>query len=150
MIFLGLYPMFLSYILGIFMWTFIEYVLHRFVFHFTPTSNIGRKIHFLLHGLHHYQPMVKTRLVMPPILSLMIASVFYVIYSLLFSHMTKLIYAGTLTGYLLYDMCHYYIHFGGAGTYMRKRHYAHHRGKDHANFGVTSPLWDYVFCTNDF
>ncbi len=49
-----LYPM------GIFLWTFIEYALHRFLFHIDdlmPDHTAAFTLHFLLHGIHHYVPM---------------------------------------------------------------------------------------------
>ncbi len=50
-------PLFLT---GILMWTFTEYSLHRFVFHFDenlPNIRGLFVIHFLLHGIHHAFPM---------------------------------------------------------------------------------------------
>lgn len=40
---------------GIFLWTLIEYCLHRFVFHACPPANWPMLItlHFLIHGQHH-------------------------------------------------------------------------------------------------
>jgi hypothetical protein len=37
-------------------WTATEYVLHRFVFHFEPSSEWGKRIHFIFHGVHHDYP----------------------------------------------------------------------------------------------
>ena len=39
--------------LGILIWTFTEYTMHRWVFHYQPTSRWGKQLHFLLHGVHH-------------------------------------------------------------------------------------------------
>ena len=44
--------------LGLLLWTFIEYSLHRFVFHLrVPHTGLASKIllplHFTMHGLHH-------------------------------------------------------------------------------------------------
>lgn len=41
---------------GVVIWTLLEYILHRWLFHLTPKK--GGRIwrtthHFLLHGLHH-------------------------------------------------------------------------------------------------
>ena len=61
----------LCFLLGNFIWTVLEYVLHRFLFHldeYLPDHNIALTIHFLLHGVHHYIPMDRLRLVMPPLL----------------------------------------------------------------------------------
>lgn len=61
----------LSWIVGCIVWTILEYVLHRFLFHldyYLPDHNVAIFLHFLLHGVHHYLPMDKLRLVMPPTL----------------------------------------------------------------------------------
>jgi len=56
-------PVFLSaFLLGLFLWTLCEYVLHRFFFHYDeklPDNNIVIMIHFLFHGIHHAFPMDK-------------------------------------------------------------------------------------------
>ena len=55
-----------SAVIGIFVWTLTEYVLHRFAFHFPARSSVGKWLVFLFHGNHHHDPKDKTRLVMPP------------------------------------------------------------------------------------
>jgi sterol desaturase/sphingolipid hydroxylase (fatty acid hydroxylase superfamily) len=54
-------------------------------------------------------------------------------------------------GYLAYDMLHYAIHRGvmksRIGAYLRKHHLQHHYAVPERNFGVSSPLWDFVFRT---
>src|SRR5690242_6645213 len=46
--------LFMGYLLlGLFIWTLTEYVMHRFVFHFYPKSEWGKRIHFIFHGVHH-------------------------------------------------------------------------------------------------
>ncbi|XP_002739791.2 fatty acid 2-hydroxylase-like, partial [Saccoglossus kowalevskii] len=45
----------LVFLLGLLLWTLIEYCLHRFLFHLVPPSSSPTlmRIHFLLHGIHH-------------------------------------------------------------------------------------------------
>src|SRR5438093_594871 len=43
-------------VLGIFVWTFTEYALHRYVFHFEPKTNFAKRLHFIVHGVHHDYP----------------------------------------------------------------------------------------------
>ena len=59
---------------GLFIWTLTEYSLHRWVFHYQPTSDLGKKLHFLMHGVHHDYPQDHTRLVMPPPVSIPLAA----------------------------------------------------------------------------
>lgn len=74
---------------GNLVWTFLEYTLHRFLFHvdfYLPDHPYAFALHFTLHGIHHYLPMdryvtalsdlsalsddilFRLRLVMPPAL----------------------------------------------------------------------------------
>jgi 4-hydroxysphinganine ceramide fatty acyl 2-hydroxylase len=50
------------FVLGIFIWTLVEYILHRFLFHLDdllPDHPLALLLHFTLHGIHHYLPMDK-------------------------------------------------------------------------------------------
>jgi len=54
------------FIAGQVSWTIAEYIIHRFIFHYQPTSKFGQKLHFIFHGVHHDYPRDSLRLVMPP------------------------------------------------------------------------------------
>jgi sterol desaturase/sphingolipid hydroxylase (fatty acid hydroxylase superfamily) len=119
----------------------------------TPTME---KISFLFHGVHHVQPQLKTRLVMPPAVSLPLAVIFGWIYWVALSalglpHWFWAVFAGTVIGYLLYDLTHYATHHWplrwGYFKYLKRYHMKHHYRMDTAYYGVTSPVWDYVFHT---
>lgn len=61
----------LTFLIGVFSFTLLEYVLHRFVFHsekWLPNNRIIRYLHYTLHGIHHTLPNDPDRLVYPPIL----------------------------------------------------------------------------------
>jgi sterol desaturase/sphingolipid hydroxylase (fatty acid hydroxylase superfamily) len=95
--------------LGAFLWTVLEYTLHRFLFHMPPRTPTMEKISFLFHGVHHVQPQCKVRLVMPPVVSLPLAVIFGLIYWLALSALGLStwfwpVFAGTTTGYLVYDL----------------------------------------------
>ena len=48
------------YFVGFSLWTLVEYVFHRFLFHMEtilPDHPIALTIHFLIHGIHHFIPM---------------------------------------------------------------------------------------------
>jgi 4-hydroxysphinganine ceramide fatty acyl 2-hydroxylase len=50
----------ICFFLGNFIWTILEYLLHRFLFHIDeilPDHPAFLTLHFLLHGIHHYLPM---------------------------------------------------------------------------------------------
>ncbi len=63
--------------LGLVIWTLVEYTMHRCVFHYEPRSGWGKKLHFLVHGVHHDYPQDASRLVMPPVISIPLALIFY-------------------------------------------------------------------------
>jgi dihydroceramide fatty acyl 2-hydroxylase len=144
---------FLFFILGISSWTLIEYIMHRFVFHYQPTSPFGEKVHFLMHGVHHDYPNDSKRLVMPPLLSLIIAVPFFIgfYYGLDKSASSFAAFAGIVFGYLIYDMMHYALHHSKwqnkVFEKLKKHHMAHHYQHPDAGFGVSSFFWDIVFST---
>lgn len=137
--------------LGILIWTFVEYTMHRWVFHYEPRSNWGKQLHFLLHGVHHDYPKDASRLVMPPVVSIPLALLFCGLFFLVFGRLAPATFAGFLCGYLFYDMVHYATHHfsmkRGVWLFLKKYHMRHHYDDDHAGYGVSSPLWDYVFGT---
>lgn len=51
-LFIGGFVWAIYFVVGVLTWTLTEYLLHRFVFHWHPDPNSGKKLllHFLLHG----------------------------------------------------------------------------------------------------
>ena len=147
----------LAFVLGMFVWTLAEYTLHRFVFHFRPRNAWQERVSFLMHGVHHAQPRSKTRLVMPPVVSIPLALLFYGLYYLVVGvvlgavHWVAPLFSGFITGYLIYDMFHYAMHHlsmrRGVLNRLRRHHILHHTQTPNRRFGVSSPLWDLVFGT---
>ena len=148
----------LGFILGMFLWTFTEYTLHRFLFHLNPRTPAMERIAYLFHGIHHHQPQIKTRLVMPPVVSVPLAFLFYgLVYLVVVVLLNAPIWleplmAGLMLGYLIYDLVHYATHHfpmkRGYLKFLRKYHMQHHYKTPQQRFGVSSPLWDYVFGTH--
>ena len=58
-------------------WTLTEHLIHRFLFHHRPGSQIGRRLLYLLHGRHHEFPTDLGRIVMSPLASIPLAALFY-------------------------------------------------------------------------
>lgn len=140
--------------IGVFVWTLIEYCMHRFLFHFDdwlPENNICFVIHFLLHGVHHYLPMDPYRLVMPPTLFVVLCTPFYrLVFKALPLYWAYAGFAGGLFGYVAYDQCHYFLHHSRMPKPFRKLkkyHLEHHYKNYQLGFGVTSWFWDKVFGT---
>ena len=140
-------------VLGIIIWSLAEYMLHRFVFHYTPTSELGQKIHFIFHGVHHDYPSDSRRLVMPPSVSLPLAIIFFLLfYVILGKIFIAPFMAGFLTGYLFYDMTHYAVHhFNMHSKFwlaIKNHHMKHHYQDPAKGFGVSSPIWDKIIGTD--
>lgn len=144
-------------LIGLFVWTLAEYVLHRFLFHFHPRNAWQERVSFLFHGVHHAQPMSKTRLVMPPPVSIPLALLFYGLFWLVVAQLLGAaqwvapLFAGFIIGYLCYDLTHYALHHfpakRGYFKMVRLHHIRHHGQNPNLRYGVSSPLWDYVFRT---
>ncbi|KAG1815245.1 uncharacterized protein BJ212DRAFT_266635 [Suillus subaureus] len=142
------------FFLGNFIWTILEYGMHRFLFHideFLPDHPAFLTLHFLLHGIHHYMPMDRLRLVMPPVMFGILQAPFTRLAYILFpTPVANGIIAGSFTFYVLYDCMHYALHHTKLPAYLRhmkKYHLAHHYKNFELGFGVTSKIWDYVFKT---
>ncbi|KAM4833719.1 fatty acid 2-hydroxylase [Thomomys bottae] len=143
------------FILGILLWSFLEYIIHRFLFHMKPPSHSYYLImlHFVLHGQHHKAPFDGSRLVFPPVPASLVIAFFYVLLRLILPEAVGgTVFAGGLLGYVIYDMIHYYLHFGSPhkGSYlysMKAYHVKHHFEHQRSGFGISSKLWDYCFHT---
>lgn len=138
---------------GLLFWTLFEYVVHRYVFHFNFKTAFGARVHFLVHGIHHDYPRDPKRLVIPPAISIPLAIGVYLVFALVLGEVTaQATYAGFLFGYVCYDTIHYATHHfsmknSRLGQMVKRHHLRHHYQDEHAGYGVSSPLWDYVFGT---
>ncbi|EGN92522.1 hypothetical protein SERLA73DRAFT_147106 [Serpula lacrymans var. lacrymans S7.3] len=144
----------LCFFFGNFVWTVLEYGMHRFLFHIDemlPDRPLFLMLHFMLHGIHHYMPMDRLRLVMPPAMFFMLQMPFTRLAHLLFPPaIANGVIAGAFAFYILYDCMHYALHHTQLPAYLRhmkKYHLAHHYKNFELGFGVTSKIWDYVFNT---
>lgn len=136
---------------GLLFFSLIEYLAHRFLFHMAPTTEWKRKFVYTVHGVHHEFPKDKDRLAMPVPASLFLASVFFGIFYLLLDTKVFGFLPGMLTGYCSYLFVHYIVHAYQPPKNLFKHlwinHSMHHYKDTNQIFGVSSPLWDYVFGT---
>lgn len=142
------------WVMGLFVWTLVEYCLHRFLFHldhYLPDHRLFLTLHFLLHGVHHYLPMDRYRLVLPPTLFIILAYPFYkLVFGLLPFYMACSGFAGGTLGYIMYDVTHYVLHHTKLPQFfqeIKKSHLEHHYKNYELGFGVTSKFWDVIFGT---
>ncbi|MDE2577231.1 MAG: sterol desaturase family protein [Hyphomicrobiales bacterium] len=139
-------------VFGYFAWTICEYVFHRWLFHTEFPGKFGERIHFLLHGVHHIYPNDPLRLVMPPLMSVPLMALAYVVTFAIFGAPYGYpIAAGFLVGYVIYDEIHFHIHHRKPRTKvemtLRRLHLLHHFRDPERGYGVSAPYWDYAFGT---
>lgn len=138
-------------VIGLGAWTLVEYLLHRFLFHYHPRTEWGKKLFFTIHGVHHDYPDDATRLVMPPALSVPLAAVTITLLWFLGGAAGLAYFIGFGAGYLAYDTIHYVVHYfplkGRIGKALRAHHMRHHFKEPDRGYGVSNPFWDHVFRT---
>ncbi len=142
-------PLIISAIL---LWTFTEYIIHRFVFHAQLKSKFGKKFLYLMHGAHHDYPNDPRRLVVPPLLSVSGGIVFYTLsYLFLGRYLAAPFFASLVTSYLIYDWFHYASHHLKINnSHIRmliKQHLLHHYKDPKKGYGFTTTLWDMILRT---
>ncbi len=138
-----------------FSWTLFEYLFHRFINHldtFYPDSEAIRKFDYAIHGIHHEFPRDTQRLIMPPVPGLLIICLLIGLFWIPMGNYVLVFMPGFLLGYLSYAFIHFATHAWKPpkAKFLKAiwRHHAlHHYKHPDKAFGVSSPLWDYVFRT---
>ena len=62
---------------GIFFWTFFEYLIHRFIFHWVSENPRMKRFAYVMHGNHHEFPSDRQRLFMPAVPSIILSFVIF-------------------------------------------------------------------------
>ena len=148
----GILTYFEFFLIGLAVWTFTEYIMHRFVFHYHPSEKLewAQRLHFIMHGVHHDYPSDAKRLVLPPSLSIPLASGFFFLFKwLLPVDYIWGFFPGFILGYLIYDISHYAMHHfnfkSGIFKKIKQHHMLHHYQDPEKGYGVSSPFWDKIF-----
>lgn len=148
---MSIWRILLLFLAGYFVFTFVEYMMHRFLFHMDETTEMRKKVVYTMHGVHHDHPKDKDRLAMPVPLSLTIAAVFYFLFRLIMGDMVYGFLPGFLMGYAWYLCVHFMIHaMQPPKNYFKifwVHHGIHHYKQPERAFGVSWPFWDLVFRT---
>jgi sterol desaturase/sphingolipid hydroxylase (fatty acid hydroxylase superfamily) len=143
---------FLVLIAGYFVFTFVEYMMHKHFFHMEPDTPVKDKLQYSVHGVHHDYPRDKDRLAMPPFVSAAYAAISYLIFRLIMGDYALYFLPGFLIGYASYLGVHYIVHaFSPPKNFLKilwVNHAIHHYKDPDMAFGVSTPLWDIIFGTN--
>jgi sterol desaturase/sphingolipid hydroxylase (fatty acid hydroxylase superfamily) len=134
------------FLLGAFAWTFVEYIIHRFLFHIKESN-----FQYVIHGVHHEYPRDKERLMMPPLPGAVLVLTFYAFWYVLLRDFAPAFMSGFIIGYMLYTFIHYMVHAFKPVKPIKffwAHHHKHHNPMyENKAFGVSTDLWDRVFGT---
>jgi 4-hydroxysphinganine ceramide fatty acyl 2-hydroxylase len=133
----------LACLLGLFIFSFIEYFFHRWMFHTRiPLFEQG-------HRMHHERPLGYDSLpfFLPAVVLLALTGLLLLAMPSGFA----LLLSGSITfGYIIYGLVHFIIHHVRFTHPVLRRwagaHHVHHYHPE-TNFGVTTPLWDILLGT---
>lgn len=139
------------FFLGMLVFTWVEYNVHRYIFHLAPTTQRRADFQYTMHGVHHEFPKDKTRLAMPPLLSITLSTILLLIFRLILGDFAFSFLPGFLVGYAMYLSVHYMVHaYQPPRNFLKVlwvNHAIHHYKDGEMVFGVSSPLWDYIYGT---
>lgn len=140
--------MLLSFLSGVFLWTFFEYIIHRFLGHEHKGKNPFKVEHLEHHKkVHYFAPAWKKA-----VSAVVVAGVLFMLMNALVEWRFALSFVLGLVGmYGLYEATHARFHRKGPIAkpfiILRKHHFYHHFHQPKLNHGVTTRFWDRVFGT---
>ncbi len=147
----GLGQSLMFFVAGLLFFTFIEYLMHRFLYHSGRDYMEESTWQYKMHGVHHQHPRDKKTIAMPIPIAFILAAIFYGLFYLTMGRTALVFFPGFFVGYALYLFVHYLIHSikppDNIFNYLWLHHHLHHHQLDDKAFGVSSPLWDVVFGT---
>lgn len=138
---------------GVLSWTLIEYVLHRFIFHYSARSAFGKKLVYAAHLSHHEMPRMANHFFSSLVVSLPVATAYFLGAWIATGSLRAagLLFAGLTAGFSCYEWLHFQAHHRRPRLrlfrYLRKYHLLHHYQTPELRFGVTSPLFDVIMGT---
>jgi sterol desaturase/sphingolipid hydroxylase (fatty acid hydroxylase superfamily) len=138
----------LALLAGAALWTFLEYLLHRFVFHEMPGEVLGAREH----RMHHADPAWFAPWTQKGLAAVVVTAALLPLAWLALGRLPALFFTAGFVGmYLAYEVLHRRVHThpprGAYGRWRRRNHLAHHFTDPRRAHGVTTPLWDHVFGT---
>lgn len=136
----------LIFFIALFTWSLFEYFAHRYIFHLVSEHPKLQRFSYVMHGNHHHYPRDRQRLFMPPVPSVIIASLLFGFQYIFLREYTFMFFPGFIFGYLLYASMHYAIHaYAPPFKFMKPlwtNHHLHHYKNEELGFGVSNTFWD--------
>ncbi|TXC76045.1 sterol desaturase family protein [Luteibaculum oceani] len=138
------------FICGLLLFTLMEYLIHRFTYH-SHDYKEEEAWQYKVHGYHHEFPKDKDRLALPLPVALLVAGLLFYMLYLAMGNFSYHFFSGFILGYGGYLFVHYIVHTRRAPNnmfgYLWKHHNLHHYKYEDKAFGVSTPLWDFIFGT---
>ncbi|WP_083912741.1 sterol desaturase family protein [Saccharibacter floricola] len=139
--------------IGVPAWVLTEYLLHRYVFHFSSNIKAIQHLVYIFHGNHHIQPSHPYRTLMPLIVTLPIgAAIWGVSVWCTDIGLGSAFFAGFFLGYTLYDTLHFATHNfpmkSAPWSWWKRHHLLHHYMAEEHNYSITMPWLDALFRTH--
>jgi sterol desaturase/sphingolipid hydroxylase (fatty acid hydroxylase superfamily) len=139
------------FLVGLISFTWVEYMVHRHIFHLKTYTQLRAKLQYTMHGVHHEFPKDKDRLAMPPLVSITLSTILLLLFKVVMGDFVFAFLPGFLVGYASYLSVHYMVHaYAPPKNFFKAlwvNHSVHHYKDGEVVFGVSSPLWDYVYGT---
>ncbi|HEX7316771.1 MAG TPA: sterol desaturase family protein [Pyrinomonadaceae bacterium] len=138
---------------GLLTWGLYEYAIHRWILHREPKAEGFNLPGNLTHLRHHADPNSLQRLNVQLSESIPVCvSYFLMAWALAGSWQAAThLFTGLIVGYFYYEYLDFQAHHGTSRgrltRYFRKYHLQHHHYDATVRFGVTSPIFDYLFGT---
>lgn len=149
------------YLLGIPVWTFVEYLSHRYILHgrfqksqhrWKLHKHFAHKVLDPLHWEHHERPFDGLHIngtikdLLPLFAVAAPLSFIFPVYT------APVMLAAVCQGYVAEEWVHHSVHYyyfrGAYWRYIKKHHFYHHTSQGMTRgFGTTSGMWDTVFGT---
>lgn len=141
-------------LVGMFTWSFFEYVTHRWLYH---TIFKNEKLRWFLEAfhMHHHHNLTDYRVLNAGLFLIYPLAIFFWLTVFLLSNAVFASWfgIGTLVYYFFYENVHYFIHYkvhtGGYMKFIQKYHLHHHYKRWNKNFGNTITFWDRLLGTYD-
>jgi len=138
---------------GVVYWTFVEYALHRWLYHWTPRNRAIRRVVESFHVYHHRTPDDRAVWNAGPALVVLLTTLLSLPPLALLGGVAPAAFVmlGAVVAYAIYEIvhheCHARVHTRGPLVYLQAFHLRHHQRNWRRNFGVTNPFWDWLFGT---
>jgi sterol desaturase/sphingolipid hydroxylase (fatty acid hydroxylase superfamily) len=143
------------FLIGLITFMLGEYLTHRFLFHLeAPKNPFFLKILKRLHYDHHQYPNDLKLMFLPIWYSIPNISGFSIVFYFISRnlHFTLAFSLGLILMLLIYEWKHFVAHRPikprtGLGLWLKKTHILHHYKNENYWYGVSTPIFDYVFGT---